>query len=82
MEGIKSLLMYIGIHGLGLVIGFAIVAVLMTLKEHVNKINWFMRIILLPVVMLLALISVAAKHMEFTADVGNREWAWKMSSCN
>jgi hypothetical protein len=60
MESIQNLLIYIGMHGLGLVIGFAIVAVLMTLKEHVNKINWFMRIILLPVVMLLALISVAA----------------------
>ena len=60
MESIQNLLIYIGIHGLGLVIGFAIVAVLMTLKEHVSKINWFIRIILLPVVMLLALISVAA----------------------
>jgi len=60
MEGIKSLLIYIGVHGLGLIIGFAIVGILVTLKEHVNKINWLIRIMLLPVVMLLALISVAA----------------------
>tara|TARA_B100000780_G_C21005517_1_gene402461 strand:+ start:232 stop:777 length:546 start_codon:yes stop_codon:yes gene_type:complete len=60
MEGIKSLLIYIGVHGLGLIIGFAIVGILITLKEHVNKINSLIRIMLLPVVMLLALISVAA----------------------
>ena len=54
-----DLLLYIGLHGLGLVISFAIVGILMTLKEHVNKINWLVRLILLPVVMLLALISVA-----------------------
>jgi hypothetical protein len=60
MEGLKNLLIYIGIHGLGLAIGFAIAAALITLKEHINKINWLLRILLLPVVMLLALISVAA----------------------
>ena len=49
MEGIKSLLIYIGVHGLGLIIGFAIVGILVTLKEHVNKINWLIRIMLLPV---------------------------------
>jgi len=59
MEGIKSLLIYIGVHGLGLIIGFAIVGILITLKEHVYKINWFVRLMLLPVVMMLALVSIA-----------------------
>lgn len=60
METIKNLLIYIGIHGVGLAIGFAIAAILITLKEHVNKVNWLLRILLLPVVMLMALIAVAA----------------------
>ena len=60
METLKNLLIYIGIHGVGLAVGFAIAAILITLKEHVNKVNWLLRILLLPVVMLMALIAVAA----------------------
>ena len=60
METIKNLLIYIGFHGVGLAIGFAIAAILITLKEHVNKVNWLLRIPLLPIVMLMALIAVAA----------------------
>lgn len=60
METLKNLLIYIGIHGVGLAIGFAIAAILITLKEHVNKVNWLLRILLLPIVMLMALIAVAA----------------------
>ena len=60
METLKNLLIYIGFHGVGLAIGFAIAAILITLKEHVNKVNWLLRILLLPVVMLMALIAVAA----------------------
>lgn len=60
METLKNLLIYIGFHGVGLAIGFAIAAILITLKEHVNKVNWLLRILLLPIVMLMALIAVAA----------------------
>ena len=85
MEALKNLLIYIGIHGLGLAIGFAIALILITLKQYVNKINWFIRILLLPLVMLLALIAVAAISNNFIAliaifwsqgDVGLNIWIY------
>ncbi|MDC0511071.1 hypothetical protein OAN77_00370 [bacterium] len=39
MEGIKNLLVYVGLHGLGLMIGFLLIGILFTLKEHINKIS-------------------------------------------
>ena len=60
MEGIKNLLVYIGLHGLGLIIGFLLIGILFTLKEHINKINWLIRLLLMPVVIFLAIITVSA----------------------
>tara|TARA_B100001094_G_C17968625_1_gene689148 strand:+ start:43 stop:588 length:546 start_codon:yes stop_codon:yes gene_type:complete len=59
MEGIKNLLVYIGIHGLALIIGFLLIGILFTLKEHINKINWLIRLLLIPAVIFLAIVTVS-----------------------
>ena len=83
MEGIKNWLIYVGIHGVGLAIGFVLGAILLTLQANVNKIHWLMRLLLLPVVMIIALIAVAAVTNSLIAllamfwissDIGTNIW--------
>ena len=59
MESLKNLIIYIGIHGFLLLIGFVLAGILITLKEHINKINWLIRFMILPLAILLSLFAVS-----------------------
>ena len=57
--GLKDFGFYLLIHGGGLLLSFLLFAVLITLKEHIDKIFWAIRLILIPFVMVLSLIAIS-----------------------
>ena len=86
MEGIKNLLVYVGLHGLGLMIGFLLIGILFTLKEHINKINWLIRLLLIPVVAFLAIVTVSMISTNalaliaifwYPGDAGSNVWFYQ-----
>lgn len=60
MESITNLLIYILIHALGFGLGLLLLGVVYFLKEHVDKINWLLRFLLIPIVMILILFAITA----------------------
>ena len=57
--GLKDLGFYLLIHGGGRLLSFLLFAVVITLKEHIDKIFWGIRLILIPFVMVISLIAIS-----------------------
>ena len=58
MESITNLLIYIVIHGLGFGLSALLLGGLYMLKEHVDKINWLIRLLLIPIVAIVAILGI------------------------
>jgi hypothetical protein len=60
LENFINLIIYIAVHGLGLALGLGLFALLSLTNQYIERINFIIRILMVPVVMLVALIAVAA----------------------